>query len=638
MKKIVLKGSITGLLLLAGLSLKAQDLQLADTVKIREVSIKREHIIQSGPGFKKIFVDTALLIEYSNFSVTDVLNEVSPLNIKCYGSGGTATTSFRGASAVHTIVLWNGININHPMLGQSDFSLLPASMIDNIRINYGGASMEAGDGGMGGAILLENNPRWKKRTCIDINPGMGSFGNYSGSVRLESGTENFQAITKAFILDARNNFPYIDTVAKDPVRKNRMMNYISQKGVMQELYLKYGENNVVSARLWYQTAYRDLPGSLDYGYMHENQKDESFRSMINYSFSSDSINYFIKAAWMYSGMDYNSEFFGNDEYHTKTLALKGGITCPVGKYTRVNLILNNELNSVVTNKYLENIRKNNGSVTLSAERRTADRIGAQVLLRETMESGKLLVPDFSAGLELRVLRGVDQFLKANVSKNSRIPSLNDLYWNPGGNDALKNEYNVNYELGYKIFQSISGELSLNAEIDIYKNHVRNMIRWIPDTAWNYTAVNLGKVDAHGFEAVFSADYRKNRFVLVFNSGYTYSKASEVDIQTSGESDNQLVYVPVNQVKNSLQMIYGNFYATWLSNYTGITYRDPENILSLPGFCLNHLVAGYKLPVSGNIYTLQMKVENVFNISYQTIAYYPMPGRSFFLSANIRFIR
>jgi len=41
-----------------------------------------------------------------------------------------------GASASHTMVTWNGININSPMLGQLDFSLIPASFLDEVEVFY----------------------------------------------------------------------------------------------------------------------------------------------------------------------------------------------------------------------------------------------------------------------------------------------------------------------------------------------------------------------------------------------------------------------------------------------------------------------------------------------------------------------
>ena len=105
--------------------------------------------------------------------------------------GGTATPSFRGTGAGHTQIVWNGININHPMLGQSDLSLIPAGLIDDIQIYYGGASMPLNSGGIGGIINLETRPVWKKETMISLNPGIGSFGQYTGLIKVRSGNIKF---------------------------------------------------------------------------------------------------------------------------------------------------------------------------------------------------------------------------------------------------------------------------------------------------------------------------------------------------------------------------------------------------------------------------------------------------------------
>ena len=69
------------------------------------------------------------------------------------------------------------------MLGQSDLALIPAGLIDDIQIYYGGASMPLNSGGIGGIINLETRPVWKKETLISINPGIGSFGQYTGLVK-----------------------------------------------------------------------------------------------------------------------------------------------------------------------------------------------------------------------------------------------------------------------------------------------------------------------------------------------------------------------------------------------------------------------------------------------------------------------
>ena len=186
--------------------LYGQNSFLPDTFKIKEVIITRKQISSEQPGFKGYNIDSVQLKNYSLFSLTDVLKESTPLFIKCYGSGGIATSSFRGTSAGHTQIAWTGIVINDPMLGQSDFSLIPAGLIENVMISFGGASMDLGNGAIGGIINLENDPSWKRHTLIETTTGTGSFGRYTGLAKAIAGNDHFQSVTKVYINHSQNDF------------------------------------------------------------------------------------------------------------------------------------------------------------------------------------------------------------------------------------------------------------------------------------------------------------------------------------------------------------------------------------------------------------------------------------------------
>jgi iron complex outermembrane receptor protein len=227
-----------------------------DTIKIKEVVITRKQISSEQPGFKFYTLDSSRMSGYSHFFLNDLLHDATPLFIKEYGAGLTATSSFRGTSAGHTQVTWNGININDPMLGQTDFSLIPAGMIDNLMVSFGGASMDLGSGAIGGIINLGNEPSWRKETVIDVTPGTGSFGRYSGMIKVSAGSDKFQSVTKAFINSAEYDFRFLDEGMTVPEWKNREHNQMTQKSFMQELYFRKSEN-VLSARLWYQSASRN---------------------------------------------------------------------------------------------------------------------------------------------------------------------------------------------------------------------------------------------------------------------------------------------------------------------------------------------------------------------------------------------
>lgn len=608
-----------------------------DTLKIKEVIISRKQISSEQPGFKFYRIDSSRLREYPLFSITEVLNDNTPLFLKNYGSGGTATSSFRGTSAGHTQVTWNGININDPMLGQSDFSLLPSGMIENVLVSFGGASMDLGNGAIGGIINLENEPCWEKHTRIDAFTGAGSFGRYSGFVKVSTGSDHFQSVTKGYLNSSQNNFPYYDIDAiPDPIWKRRGNNQIMQKGFMQELYLRKAEN-VLSARFWYQSADRDLPGSTLYGYAGEKQSDNSFRSLLNYNIVDGKKEYFATAAWMLSNLNYTSRLYSIDSRNkANNFVLKGGMTTPLGEYSYLKIVLTEEVNIIESNNYKEGINRNNASVTLSAERKKGKRFGAVLLLRETLDDRSLLIPDYSAGFEFRVISGEEHYLKINLSRNSKIPSLNDRFWNPGGNPDLKNEYAYSYEIGYKLDQSISRSVSLGYELNYFNNYIRDMIQWRPGDSSFWVADNIGRVNSSGFETSLAVKYLNNNLSVDLNAGYSYTRATEINSITSETKGKQLIYIPENQANSTIHIIYKKIYAIWLTNFKGRTFITTDNSGSLNGYTINDLTGGMKFNYHKNLLDLSFKIENIFDITYKTIAYYPQPGRTFFLILSFHF--
>jgi iron complex outermembrane receptor protein len=631
------KRPVSGALMLIAVSfapfpLKGQLSIQNDTLKIQEVIITRKLISSEQPGFKFYYIDSSRLEGYSHFFLNDVLRDATPLFIKEYGAGLTATSSFRGTSAGHTQVTWNGININDPMLGQTDFSLIPAGMADNVMISFGGASMDLGSGAIGGIINLGNEPSFKKETIVDIAPGTGSFGRCTGFVKISTGTDHFQSVTKAYLNSARYDFSYLDTVAGTESQwKKREHNQMHQESFMQELYLRKS-GNVLAARFWYQSSLRNLPGSILYGYWGEKQSDESLRSLISYDAVKGKKEYFTAAAWMLTNMHYKNQFDTiGSKNKVNTLVMKGGMTVPIGESTRLKIVLNDELNIVNSNNYNNNVNHNNASLTLSSERKKGKWFGAAILVRETLDDKSLLLPDFSAGFEIRTIRGEEHYIKLNLSRNSKIPSLNDRFWNPGGKADLKNEYAYSFEAGYKLENQISPSLTISSELNYFNNYIRNMIQWYPDTSFQWIAGNIGSVNSSGFESSVSLKYHTGNFSVNLNAGYSYTSAREVSAGASGSEDKQLVYIPKHKSNGSLQIDYRNFYSTWVTNFTGRIYTTSDNSGFLNGYTLNSFTSGMKLNVKKNLIDLKLGIYNIFNVSYQTIAYYPQPGRSFYIT-------
>ena len=73
-----------------------------------------------------------------------------------------SSPSFRGTTAQQTAVVWNGININSQLLGQTDFNTVSTRGYNSIAVKAGGGSVVYGSGAIGGTIHLNNDLKFKK--------------------------------------------------------------------------------------------------------------------------------------------------------------------------------------------------------------------------------------------------------------------------------------------------------------------------------------------------------------------------------------------------------------------------------------------------------------------------------------------
>lgn len=90
--------------------------------------------------------------------MADVLTFNTAIFIKQYGRATLSTVAFRGTAASHTQVMWNGMRINSPMLGMTDFSMIPSYFVDDATLLHGTSSLNVVGGGLGGRSHWRPNP------------------------------------------------------------------------------------------------------------------------------------------------------------------------------------------------------------------------------------------------------------------------------------------------------------------------------------------------------------------------------------------------------------------------------------------------------------------------------------------------
>ena len=124
-------------------------LHAQDSLRTRQLSqteVVAERNTAAMAGAKGLRIDSSIVRAYEQSTLADLLTQQSSIFIKGYGLGNLATSSFRGAGAAHTMVVWNGFNLQSPTSGQLDLSLIPVAFLDEVAIQYGGDGIRYGGG------------------------------------------------------------------------------------------------------------------------------------------------------------------------------------------------------------------------------------------------------------------------------------------------------------------------------------------------------------------------------------------------------------------------------------------------------------------------------------------------------------
>ncbi|MFH1937896.1 MAG: TonB-dependent receptor plug domain-containing protein, partial [Bacteroidota bacterium] len=432
------------LIWLVGLvSVAASGQHISDTLKLKEVEVKASFPVNN-MGFKRVRLDSTILNPRIDANLGTILAQYSTIFIKSYGNNNLAIPSFRGTTAHHTIVEWNGITINSPMLGQIDLSQLPVAQFQGVEILYGASGLSRTSGAFGGIINLKTNPDWNNRLHVTLSQTIASFHNYTTTVKAEVGTGNLQSHTRFNYGTGKNDFPFFNDYTRQT--ENLINGAYTQYGFSEDIFAKIKNHHLISARIWYNYSKREIPPlNTNIKPDHiENQIDKSLRSLVEYKYIHRDFYVIISSALINDYLHYiNDSLNAEHQYYSftnrirvhytgfKKLTIRPGLDL---KHDWVNsdAYLNQEQRNILGG-FAELIYHASPAVTLS------------VLARAEVVDG-LLMPFIPAiGVEFKPLRKINLSLSANLSKNYRYPSLNDLYWETWGNPDLLPEISYGAE-------------------------------------------------------------------------------------------------------------------------------------------------------------------------------------------------
>ena len=629
--------SILFLLLLATCVVSAQAQKEEKIIQLEEATVAgQKQESQAGIGSKTTHISKAELKRNATRSLSELLLETTPIQIKSMGQGAMATASFRGTAASHTQVLWNGISINPPQLGSFDFSQVPIYFVDDIALYHGGSAQKGGSGSLGGTVNFTTDHLSVTKPYVSIISEYASNNTFTEALNLRLSKGGFTSSTRAYYQQSDNDYRYLNKVySKDPFIERRKEADYKQAGLMQEFYYESRKGDKLSLIGWWQYDDRSLPQSIIVNATASEQSQSSnIRTMASYESMRNAHHWKITGAYLDGTLDYQRQFGEMDKTENHNLN-RSWVTQANYSYTginRLNLAANFNYrydyiksNSVEAGKQ----SRNTLSSQLTAQYKASKRLDFEgQITGETIGDDPSIIYNVSGRY-----RAIDEYLtlKASNSYNHRNPTLNDLYWAPGGNPDLQAERGYSWDITAMSEPQFGGVYTL-FEVTYYHMDIKDWIMWIPKgNGYIWEPVNFSNVISQGMEANATIRFSTNntRHIVTGNYGYAHSvdNSSRAD-DTKGK---QLPYIPRNRWNAGYKLwVMDKIWANYNASFTDVRYTSADESYETNAYTIHHIELGYDFKLSKTVKSsLSLKVENLFDTYYESTQYYPMPFRMFF---------
>lgn len=627
-------------------------------------------------GVQKTTFDSIALKENIALSMADILTFNSSVFVKSYGRATLSTVAFRGTSPSHTQVTWNGMRINNPMLGMTDFSTIPSYFIDQASLLHGTSSVNETGGGLGGLVKLGTIPDVAEGVNLQYVQGVGSFSTFDEFARFTYGSEHWHVSSRVVYSSSPNDYKYINHDKKvniydddkniigqyHPTERNRSGAY-KDFHALQEVYYNTNKGDRFGFNAWYINSNRELPMlTTDYGNernFENRQREQTLRSVLSWDHRCDGWKFAAKGGYIHTWMayDYKREVAENNwssmtRSRSRVNTFYGqaeGEYNPTRKwYFTANIsahqhfVRSEDKNIILQDGDKAIVGYDKGRIELSgsasAKWQPVDPLGLSLVVREEMfgETWAPVIPAFF--IDGLLSRNGNVMLKASVSRNHKFPTLNDLYFLPGGNPDLKSEHGWTYDAGasFDVGWKAPFPVSMGGSATWFDSRIDDWIIWLPTTKGFFSPRNVKKVHAYGIEGKLNIAFEPFKgWIFDLNGSYSWTpsinegeKMSPAD-QSVGK---QLPYVP----KHSASFTGRLTWKSWSFLYKWAYYSERFTMSSndytitghLPKYYMSNISLEKGLKFKPVDLQLKLAVNNLFNEDYLSVLSRPMPRINF----------
>jgi vitamin B12 transporter len=529
------------------------------------------------------------------------------------GPGAAAPIRVRGLPAAYVAVRIDGIDVTDPSLPQTffDFGRLSTADVSRIEIVKGSQSALFGSSAVAGAIDITTRRASAPGTEVGMQFEAGSYSSYLGSVSVATMTERGEL---AFTLSRTTTDGFS---AADENDGNTEDDGFSSTRLT--LYADYQVTDILTFGLsgfWEDSTVEfdaldfgtNLP--LDGPFLTEQTDSESSGARVfaevdgETVFSTFALSYFENTRDSDFGGGFTGSFTGD-----RTMAEYIGTTS-IGSATTLSFGA-----SAGQESYADDFGKGDRDLAaVFAEAMIAASPSVDISLAARYDDYSDFGDFVSGRLAVAYRPGGATVLRALVSTGFRAPSLFELNDPFSGNPDLLAEESTSYELGAeRVFANGAA-----AQITLFRTEIDNLIEF--DFGTFAYAQTPGTSTTQGVELTGSLPLGTSAEIF---GNYTYADAR-------GPDDERLRRVPRNDLTIGVQ---GDITERMNGIFTVQYATDIEDIAQLDDYVVANATLNYDVSDQATVY---LRVANIFDEQYQTVAGYGTSDRAFYVGLRANF--
>ena len=448
-------------------------------------------------------------------------------------------------------------------------------------------------------------------------------------ITFRANTPHFESATKIYLSNTDNDFPYKNILLPNsPVLYQKNAKSV-QKGLAQDFYWRPKSGQEASLHAWIHGSERQLQPSMADPDSEDTQKDENIRLLAAWSQNGGDGYWNIKLGFVHDYMLYNEAI--------ATISDQTVLMTDIGKdlseQITVNLGGSYQYIAVETQNYSGNIWESRWDIHawLKFSPFRLWSVTANFRSSGSTSFSSTFAPSFGSEVSLFERKNAKLSFESTASINYRIPTLNDRYWNPGGNPLLQPEQSLSLESGFDYLHK-SAIHSYEASIRFYGMSIDNWIIWLPDNnIWRPD--NIREVRNTGLEVNANGSLNLAETTLKWKTSYSYTKATNLTQldQYDRARGKQLPYVPYQNMILSAGIKRSTWETELSFSYTGERFTSTDNQDKLEPFWL----VDFRIGKSFQFIHMDATLVNLFNTTYYHLPYRAMPGRNYRFSISFK---